>query len=131
MNETIDEKPNFITNSPANLLKFIIIQKKDTVIEAIERYLEFSSHSRTTPTHYIRSRLNSLFLSVYSGLKRGLKKEEFTELDKLKDSDKFDDLYKAFIIIEVWLDNSKITRIDLYKEMDLSLVENENKMYGL
>jgi len=120
-----------ITTPASEIVKILILQRRNDFIEANEVYLREKYSGIETPDHIIRARLMSLFLEIQAALKRNKKKDDYDEITALIQSDDYKDLLKAYTILNTWLDESRLIRIDTRQQYDRTIAENENESYNL
>ena len=126
-------KESYIGVPPQDILKILLLTKRDNCLEAIESYYKQKNHVGNAPLHILRARLQALLLEVESMITRGLKPEEWDKLYKdvfVEEADE-QNLITAFRKINFILDAKRITRLDLGKEYDTTSIELENYEKGL
>lgn len=116
--------------SAIDILRILILQRRNDVIDAIEGYRKLESHS-SPDTTIIRARLFSLFLEIQAMLKRKKKPDEYDELEEDSQSDDFKKLVETFIVMNVFLDDNRLIRIDTKKIYDSTRVASEDKEKGI
>jgi len=123
-----------IGTSAWDIVRVLILQRRNDLIEAIEYYNKLECRNTDGDLSIVQARLHSLFNELQASLKRrwnGPKDTRYKDLiDKIK-SDKFKDIIDAFYILNEYLDEINLTRIDTRKQYDGSRVEEENKERGL
>ena len=117
--------------SPQDLIKVVIIQRKEDFIEALESYNLYISKGADPNTHVIKARLISLFLCVQPAMKR-----TYTDYDHVHKVINWDlrnitEIQDCFNHINTWLDFIEITRIDNKKRYNSLNAEDENKAKGI
>ena len=117
---------NTITTAPNHILKILILQRRNDVIEALEVYHKNKFQGGNPYTYEVKSRIKSLYYEIRAVLERTLKKEELEKLRKLIDSNEEKELLNAFEQIDDLLDRKKLTRIDSIVEYDYKDIEGEN-----
>ena len=117
-----------VSASAIDILRILILQRRNDVIDAFEQYRKIEKHSNPD-TAIIRSRLISLFMEIQAMLKRKLK--EYEELCELIQSEEFDSLEVAFFLINEFLDDNKLIRIDNRKIYDSTRAASEDEEKGL
>jgi hypothetical protein len=126
---------NYAT-SPASILKIKILESRAYVIECVTSYTKVYASKADYGVVYVRCAINDLFLQVRSMIKKDYMDKEdkenlYTILLKKKDSNKFSDLIEAFELIDDYLLQKKITRIDYVENFDRTLVTEEDERNGL
>lgn len=109
--------------------RILVLQDRQYLKEAIGAYKKSLYGGLVTETHVIRSRLYELFLEVRSGIRRHLKEDEFIELLFLVDSKDVEDIERAFDIIDTWLDDIGLTKIDIKPKLGGNIAAR-NKAQG-
>ena len=75
----IENEKLTITKSPEEILQLLILQRREDLIDSIERYNNFKFAGGTGDEGKIRSRLNSLFYTIKAPLKNNKQKEWFNK----------------------------------------------------
>lgn len=122
------------TQSPSLILKLNILQKRDEVLQSIERYYRSSGKKRSTKQK-VRANVKILLLELRPVFKRlkdwskikGINIKSFDELEKLVDSSDIENVIIAFKVIDIILDHKKLTVWDNRKPVDTFNLESENK----
>jgi hypothetical protein len=135
-NASNTNKSSTFAYSPDALLKVYWLQKRNNVLVAIEDYEKRKLWRSRAPTVFIYSRLHSLYLDLKPALKRKWKgkesKEKYDELEKLmQDKNKINSMLSAFDIMNEWLDDIGITRVDTRIKHNATNPEEENRMRGM
>lgn len=120
-----------VATPPTEVLKFLILEKRNNVISAIENYTKLTGANANAPTYIIRASLYALFLELQGALYKDLKKETYEDLRNEMESKEYEDLVKAFYIMNEWLYKKRITLVDSRESIDTSRVEKENYKKGL
>ena len=123
-----------IVNVPAKkLVTLIYLQRSEWLQDAWEQYyIQLSSNiDEAQSKGIVKARLISLFKRLRPVLIASLKEDAFRELDGLIRSDDVLSWETATDMLEDFLYNKNITKIDMSKPYDPSDIEAENKMYGL
>ena len=126
-------KESYIGIPPQDILKILLLTKRDNCLEAIESYYKQKNHTRTAPLHIVRARLQSLYLETEAMLKRALSTDEYEKLyESIFTNDSTEaSLIGAFRKINIILDEKRITRLDLGKQYDTTQIELENFEKGM
>lgn len=132
-----ENKANYnITTPPGIILKIMILERRQELINAIEEYNNKKFLGAGWPINKIKSLLFSLAYEIDAGLRKEYDKAKkgqenfyktFKELLKSNDAD---ELIKAFDFIEDYLYKKNLTRWDLKQRYDTSNVELENYYKG-
>ena len=118
-----------------DIVRIIILQKRENVHEAIEYYFIKHEQGLQVNIEPIRFRLLTLFSELRPYMKR-IKKDDKCEfvnaLEKqIMTSKKVDDLILIMHQFNEILDNLRLTRIDTRQQYDSRRVEEENKAKNL
>jgi len=122
---------------PADLLKIMILQRREDALQAIESFYQLSFTGATPPNHIVRSRIISLYIDLEPCLRRSMPDDKTginSELNKISSRVFGEDVEKCilgFRDLNNLLDQLNITRVDTRKKIDTSRVENENEAKGL
>jgi hypothetical protein len=121
------------TTPPLDVLKILILQRRDAVLEAIESYYKVQDAGSSPPSFYVTSRVRSLFFELESVLRRYYKEDKntFVKLGDMVLSNKVGDAIAAFRKMNEILDEKQLIRWDTQKRIDTTRVENENLEKGL
>lgn len=80
----------------------------------------------------VRTSLMVFFMQMQGMIKRRFKEEDYKKLyDSCFESQKEEDIMKAFFIMNEDLDRMNLTKIDTKRAVDTSIAEEENKAAGL
>jgi len=109
--------------------RILILQDRQYLKEAIGVYVKARSQGLEADVSIIKSRLYELFLEIRAGVRRHLKQEQYEELLELVVSDNFNDLSEAFDVLDTWLDNIGLTKVDVKLKLGGNLAER-NKAQG-
>lgn len=134
-----DGSVNFAQSSatpPLDVLKIMILQRRDSVLEAIESYYKMRDAGSSPPTFYVTSRVRSLFFDIEPVLRRYFseneeKKKEFAEIEAVclgRDVMKHINTFRRICSI---LDEKNLTKWDNMKKINSARVEEENEEKGL
>jgi hypothetical protein len=112
--------------------KISILQRRYELIEALEHYKKQNFQGINAPLVYVQARLLSLFVQLYSSLKRRIPKTDFEALEKgvLRKDLKEAELLPIIFMLSDELDKIHLTRIDNETVYDSTSVEKENKVKG-
>lgn len=117
-----------VSSSAIDILRILILQRRNDVIDAIETYRKLEEHS-SPDTTIVRSRLFSLFLEIQAMIKR--KHKEYDQIKESCDSKDFEELLKTFLELNEFLDMNRLTRIDTKNVYDSTRTSSEDKEKGL
>jgi len=119
-----------VSSSAYDILRVLILQRRNDVIDAIESYLKIEEHS-TPDTNIIRARMFSLFLEIQAMLKRKHRPDEYDSIKLLCTDKDFVKLQDVFLIINEFLDENRLIRIDTKEIYDKTRVSKEDKAKGI
>lgn len=117
-----------VSAAATDILRILILQRRNDVIDSIEQYRKIEEHS-DPDTGVIRARLFSLFLEIQAMIKR--KRKDYEDISKGTLSKKFDELLETFMILNEFLDENRLTRIDTKEVYDSTRVSSEDKQKGI
>ena len=120
---------NTITTPAGDVVKILILQRRNDFIEALEAYRKQQNSGVSSDIYIVQARLYSFFLELSASLYRTMKPEDFEELKLLLESKIYEDLIRGFNIINMWLDEKKLIRLDTKNQYDRRRAEEENKAY--
>ena len=123
--------PQTLATPPQDLLKILILQRRNDALDSIEGYHKVLSAGSSPPPNIVYARVRVLFLDLEAGLRRHLKPEHFKELEKAVFSNNIDHCINAFRDINHYLDKINITTVDTKIKIDTTDVEAENDSKGL
>ena len=125
-----------ITTPPSIILKIMILERRQELINSIEEYNNKKFLGAGWPINKIKALLYSLSYEIDAGLRKEYDKAKKGEenlyktfKDKLKSKDA-DTLIEAFDFIEDYFYKKNLTRWDLKQQYDNSNVELENYYKG-
>lgn len=115
----------------SDVQKISILQRRYDFIEAHEDYKKKKLNNVTVSLNVLRARSESLFFEIQATLKRRLKPDVYNSLlGSLFNPKDYEDIRRVFFIINEFLDELKLTRIDTYKVYDSTDVDTEDKVKG-
>lgn len=128
----VDYNNEATIGTPASdIIRVAILERRSYFIDALEAYHKIKSQGIETNTSILKSRLLALFLELQPAIERHKATEHYEQLiDRIR-SNEYEDLYEAFLVINRWLDQTKLIRIDNIQTYDRTRVEEENKISGL
>lgn len=109
--------------------RILILQDRQYLKEAIGVYVKARAQGLEADVSIIKSRLYELFLEIRAGVRRHLNPEEYDRLQELVISDEFAELSEAFDLLDTWLDNIGLTKVDVKLKLGGNLAER-NKAQG-
>jgi len=119
-----------MTTPAGDVVKMCILERWYNLIEAFEAYDKNKSSGIQAEFHIMKSRLLSLFRVLTPALLRAGKKAEYEEIILLSQEGGYEDLLRAFNIMNTFLDDIRLTRIDTKPKYNRDRVEEENTIYG-
>jgi len=117
---------------PADMLKVLILEKREAVLDAFESYNRLSYQNIEAETYEIKSRLITLFYELQGSLIKDMKDTKYIELrdEILGDSSDIKSLKDVFIQLSEWLYSKRVTQFDNRKDRHPKSVEEANKYDG-
>lgn len=119
------------TSSPLEFLKFNILIKRDEAIESLKKYNEFRLLKTKPPSNILISRIRALYFCVRASIERNYNKKEFKIFEELYSSSEVKDNINLFYLVEKYLDELQVTKVDIYYNHDKTNAEAENVRKGL
>lgn len=117
--------------TPYALIQMQLFTKIDIIDAAIVRCRTRLKHSnRNPPTHEISSLVYSLFLRLEPMLKRSLSDDDYKKLVLRVQSNEYEEIEKAYRMMNIQLDKAKLTRLDSEREYDATRWQQENDIKG-
>lgn len=113
------------------LLNNVVLQRWDNAINQISKNqsIELVQNSKSYRPKVIES-VYLLYLLVRNGMKE--EKHDISKFNKyFYNKDNFDNIMELFNLIDEWLYSKKITKIDVKKVYDRTIVEYNNKRKGM
>ena len=122
------QNENTTSTPPTDLLKILIIQRRNDIIDAIESYNKLKFLHTDVPDNIIRARMLSLYYELGHALQRWLGKElgDFKDFKKTMAHGDIKEVIELFEKINEHLDIKKITRVDTRQSFDRKDTEEEN-----
>jgi len=131
------ESDQLLTTNKGEILNLIILGRRDELLNIFQKWREdciSNSAGATTQEYKLRGCLFTLFLELERPLYRKLEKEQFNSLKDFVYTDKEvtkRNLISAYDIINKFLDDINLIKIDTKKNFDSRNLEEENKEKGL
>lgn len=124
---------NTVSTPATDIVRVLILERRYNLMEVIEAVHkeEALGIDTASQTAVVKARLLSFYYEIAEALPRQMTEEEITLLEKQLRSEKFEELLKAFRILNRVLDKLKLTRIDTKSVYDPTNVEEENKKKNL
>jgi hypothetical protein len=123
--------PEMVGTSARELLKILILQKRDEAIQELRNYYYRDARGVAGSPHKVKARILCLYFELYSSMKRSWKKEVFHNLTSKVKSNNIKDLSAAFCMMSDFLDQKVITKFDNRVNIDITDPEGENQAFGL
>lgn len=114
-----------------DILHLIMLERHYNVIEAFEAYDKLDFRGAQGDLAVVKSRLLSLFRTLQSALKNSLEEKKFVFLSKLRDYNNYKDIQVCFEIINDWLYEKNLTKLDTRILIKSGNIEKKNKLMGL
>jgi len=129
---------NTISTAPTDILKIMILQRLDDVLNSLSAYYKYSDSGIQAPSYILSARIRTLLMVLKPSLDRWINPKEQKErmttsemLNILNDDDsEIDSILNVFNELNYWLDTKHITRIDNKKVMEGLDPETENEDKG-
>ena len=119
-----------VTVPPTDLLRVLILQRRNDLFEALESYQKVCEQSEP-PLNIIQARMLTLFLEIQPVMKRKLSKADYEALWVLVQGGTIEDMINATVIINDFLDSFGLLKIDFKNVYDKTRVELENQVKSL
>jgi hypothetical protein len=100
-----------IKQSPNELMKMIVINKREFANESIYLYLRETNKGSTAPVYQVKSSIQNLMMEIDMAIQSDLSTEEYDELNHQVNSNDFKDLFRAMERINKWLYENDLTRV--------------------
>ena len=120
-----------ITMPPAELLKILIIQRRNDSLESIEGYYKMLCAGAGAPSNIVKARVRTLFLDLEAGLKRQLEEAKYKQLIVNVFSEDITKCIEGFREINAFLDTMNLIKVDTKKRYDSTNAEEENSTKDL
>lgn len=117
-----------VSAAATDILRILILQRRNDVIDSIEQYRKIEKHS-DPDTGIIRARLFSLFLEIQAMIKR--KRKDYEDIKRGTLAIDFEPLVETFLIMNEFLDENRLIRIDTKEVYDSTRVSSEDKQKGI
>jgi len=119
---------NTVTTAPFNIIKILILEKREDFLNALRHYYKNNTGGRSIPLVYVRSSLIVLYFEIQAHYNNWQKEKQNKNLIReIKSINNIERLEEIFSMIDKELYDHKLTRIDLQKETDVSNIEIENE----
>ena len=112
-----------ITTPAYDILKVLILQRRDGFIESLEAYNRTKSKGVIASTYEVRSRLISLFEEIRSSFLSSETDKEVMEIEAKIKNDDIDSIMEVYHIIDEWLYKKKLTQFDTGKNLGGDVVK--------
>lgn len=113
-----------------DVVRILILQRRSDLIEALEQYNKMEYRNASPDLSIVRARLVSLYIELRAGLKRRLKKEEFTSIEKAMGQSEKDRILYCVNYLNGYLDDMRLIRLDNKPNVNKTKWEEVNKAYG-
>lgn len=118
-----------IATPAVDVKRILVLQDRQFLKEAMEAYRKTDLSGVNTDTNIISSRLYSMFLEIRSGIRRHLSQKDYERLITLVDTNEFKAISEAYDIMDTWLDEIGLTRIDVKQKLGGNIADR-NKAQG-
>jgi hypothetical protein len=127
-----------VSAAATDILRILILQRRNDVIDAMERYHMLSENSEPS-CEVVRSRLFSFYLEIQAMLKRKYDNSMHKDNNPCKYKDlkdtigqgEFKELEAVYLSFNEFLDANRLTRIDTKQIYDSTRVVDEDKEKGI
>lgn len=120
-----------IATPAADVVRILILQRRDYYIEATEAYEKLAIMNATADISVVKARVRALYRELYAALKRTMSQEDFRILNTRIQSTEFKDIDAAYEQMAEWLDKTNLIRIDTKRQYDTTIVTEEDAEKGL
>lgn len=114
-----------------DLLALELIERRYNLIQAIEEAHKPYFNGSQLNMNIVKARLLSLYFTLLSALKNSLPPEQLEILNQIVLYEDYNDIIKCFQIIDKWLYDKNITKIDGKILIKTGRMEQKNKLRGL
>ena len=114
------------TTPPSDLLKIMILNRRDDALLSIESYYKYLFQDVIPPSHIVRSRVISLFFDLEAYFYRVLDTDKYKKLQEKIFSNDVNIVIKAFRELNQKMDELNLIRFDTKTKIDITRVESEN-----
>jgi hypothetical protein len=125
------ENTKTIATPPTDLLKILILQRRDAALESLEGFYKMEIAGAGAPSHIAQARIRTLFLDLEPSIRRNFKREEFNIIQKQVFNGNIKEVIEAFRKMNDYLDKINITLVDTKIRIDSTNAEEENSAKGL
>ena len=127
----IDFNSDTVTRSAADIIRVLILQKREAFIDAVEAYNKLKRNGTRPPLGVMKARLNSLCIETREMIRRHrkIKDGEPFDLEKEIDGEDYDSIMKLFYEVNQILDRKGLINIER-EYYDGSIAEEGNKRLG-
>ena len=123
-----------IATPPGEVIKMVILERREQCIESIEAYynIESSDIDTSHKTARLRACIMALWFELQAMIRRRLTEQEYEEVESgIRSSKSFQDLITSYEWLNKFVDDLGLTFIDSRAHYDRSRVEESNKRRGL
>jgi hypothetical protein len=139
------KEENTVGIAPANILRFLILRKRDAFLEAYREYNRFKFSGASGDLSELRSRLLDIYEEVRDMYIKSTGKMSAKDLAEMKekglpvdleeliyheDSMDLKTIKLVWRVISEFLYSKKLTQVDMIRQIDYHNVEEENSEYG-
>ena len=121
-----------VAQAPKQVLTIMILEMYNNVLLAIETYNNLGANRQQSDFTVLKSRLNTLYLFQRLALIQYFEKNEAAKktLQELNKISTYDEFLEAFTLINDWLTEKKLIRVDDFVQYDFTDPFLDNKMKG-
>lgn len=125
------EDSTTVATPPHDILRILVLQRRDSVLDAIEHYDRALLRSTALPLDLVRARIKALYEDVREPLEKSINKDDLEKIKAALKKKEYDLLYDAWGIISRFLYDKKLTQWDAKVQYDSTRAEYENRLKGL
>ncbi len=127
----IDNNSETVTRSAADIVRILILQKRESFIDAVEAYNKLKRNGAKPSLSIMKSRLNSLCLETREMIRRHrrLKDVDILDLEKEIEGEDYYKIMNLFYEVNQILDRKGLINIER-EYYDGSIAEEGNKRLG-
>jgi len=98
--------------SPKDMLKRLILEKRNKAIQQISRFKERKARGSTPQEFKLRSSILGLFIEIQPSLRRKLNTKEYKIIKEEYESTDIERVIKTFFLMNEFLDSIGILKLD-------------------
>jgi len=110
-----------------DIVRVLVLEKREDCFRALQGFNTQKFLSADPPDVHLRSRVSILYEELRSSIKR-TKPEDIEALEKKIFKGNISELIEALRFINTWLDDIRLTRLDIRRDYDRRDAEFSNQM---